>query len=413
MSRISAFYLRSLVNAVKHRGIRFDTIFMVGGIVISVAVLMAAFSLFSGYENALKQAILGANSHLYVFRTGNGDLDSTAVAEVGAVLRSEPEVECWAPAVTGQAVAVNGSVYRGIVLRGVDSAAKEQPTRYQEFVRSGSADIRNDDDAVLGSRLAAELSVGVGDTVKLSSPLGARFTPFGFVTRERKFRVVGLYRSGMFEYDSHYFFVNPSVASEFTTHPGQATLIEVRLKHPENAWVTAYNIEARLENPESDAEYQVSTWIDQYGNLFSLITVEKWMLFFILSLLVLIAAFNTVSGVTTMILERRRQIGILRAIGMTNRMLRSMFFLRVLGLATIATLCGEVLGVLLGKLIQWQTIYRIKGDVYFLDQLYSRTPVTTWVIVFVTALMIVAVACAFPLRRISRLQVTEILRGNE
>jgi lipoprotein-releasing system permease protein len=415
MSKLWSFYLKAFCKSGRKRLLRFDSQFMAAGIVISTAVLMTAFSLFSGYEEALRQAILGANSHLYIYRAGAVDFDAPAIARIDSFLTRQPEAECWAPAVTAQAVAVCGDRYRGVLVRGVDTHTSQQPTRFREFVRSGSSDLRESDTAVLGDRLAAELNVAVGDTVKLVSPLGATFTPFGFTPRERRFRVVGLYRSGMYEYDSHYFFVNPESAWGFTDKPGQSSLIEVRLKDPGAAWRTAIDWENRLSEVDTTRfrpEYDITTWVDQFGNLFTLIAMEKWMLFLVLSLLVLIAAFNTAGGVMTSILEQRRQIGILKAVGASDRSLAAIFLTRALALAAVSVIVGEILGALLGKLIEYQTIFRLKGDVYFIEQLHSHAAPSTWLLVFATALGIVAAACLFPLRRISKLQVTDILRGN-
>jgi lipoprotein-releasing system permease protein len=312
---------------------------------------------------------------------------------------------------------VAGKRYRGVYLRGVDSEQPNPPTRYRQFVIQGSPDLRDPDTAVVGDRLAAELGLTVGDTVSLVSPLGSKFTPLGFTPREHRFRVNGLYRSGMYEYDSHYFMVNPKAAGEFSAHPGQVSLIEVRLRHPETAWETAMRWEETLGGADGAdengrPEYDITTWIDHFGNLFALITLEKWLLFMVLSLLVLIAAFNTAGAVMTSILEQRRQIGILKAIGMPDKALATVFLFRALTLSAFGIILGECLGWVLGKLIEYQTVFQLKGDVYFIDRLHASTEPLTWLLVFVTAMAIVTVACLFPLRRIAKLDVTEILRGN-
>lgn len=417
MLRLCAFFLRTLIKSGRSKLFRFDSVFMTAGIVISTAVLMTAFSLFSGYEDALKQAILGANSHLYVYRSGSADLDSCDVAQVGAFLQQQPETEAWGPAVTGQAVAVVGTRYRGVYIRGIDSEQPNPPTRYRQFVIKGSPDLRDPECAVVGEGLAKELGLALGDTVRLASPLGAKFTPLGFTPHERQFRVTGLYRSGMYEYDSHYFMTNPEVAGEFSAHPGQISLIEVRLRHPETAWEVAQRWQDQLnaQSTASDSvatEYELTTWIDHFGNLFSLIAIEKWLLFMVLSLLVLIASFNTAGAVMTSILEQRRQIGILKAVGMPNSVLRIVYLSRALLLSAFGVIAGECLGWVLGKVIEYQTIYQLKGDVYFIDRLHAHTDPLTWLLIFATAMVIVTVACLFPLRRITKLNVTDVLRGN-
>jgi lipoprotein-releasing system permease protein len=409
MNKIILYFLKKYISSPKKEWLRFDSIFMVVGIIVSVATLTVALSIFEGYETVLKKTILGVNSHIYVFNSINGNLEGENVTEISGFLDSRPEVDNSAAVIITQAMASNESKVKGAIIRGIDWEQDKQPTSYRKFVFKGSYKLEKPVDAVLGYRIAKELGVNIGDSFKLVSSMNSKITPMGMKPKQQEFEVVGLYRSGMYEYDSKYVFLNIETLAEFNSLQDEYTMLEIKLKPEqiERADYLAYRWEQEFEH-----RYQFNSWIDFNGNLFSLLKVEKWVIFLILSFLILVASFNVVTSVSTSIIEKRKELGILKAFGATNRILQKIFIGKTLIIAVMAVSLGQILGVLIAEFLSWQTFFMLKGDVYFLDKINVEFSFISWVIIFFVSLFIVFFASVIPLKNIAELEITDILRNS-
>ncbi len=420
MGKFVTFFVERDIHPRRKANRKLESLHMLSGIIISVAALMTALALFSGYEKALKDVILGVNSHCYIFRFGSRDITPEDERRIEEYLASKPEIEAIGAAVNAQAMAVRGQRTKGVTLRGIDTASESLPTHYHRYVRKGRAILENDREAVIGIKLMQELGLDLGDTLKIVSPLHPRLTPMGLKPKSARFVIVGIYESGMYEYDSTYLITQPHAAAQFTMSPDEFSWLELKLKpeYIDNAdvlasrWEDELNLYARSEDPEFYGSYRIASWIFYNGNLFTLITLEKWILFIIMSFMVMIASFNVVSGILTSILERRRDIGILKAYGATSGMIKRIFMGRTMLMTALAVLCGEALGYVLGQIISHQTLYQLKGDVYFLEKLNVSFSWEVWLIVFVVAMVIVLLTALFPLRKIESMNVSEILRNS-
>ncbi|MFC1898467.1 ABC transporter permease [Candidatus Cloacimonadota bacterium] len=408
MFKVIIYFIKKYIFSSRKEWLRSDSIFMVVGIIVSVATLTIAHSIFEGYESVLKETILGANSHIYVFLSSEGNLDNENLAELDEFLLSQPEVESISPIIITQVMAsVNGKV-KGALLRGINWQQENQPTIYREKVTVGSYDLSAENSTVIGSKMAQVLNINVGDKIKLISPMNSKVTPMGVKPKQLEFTVVGLYESGMYEYDSKYVFVNYTSAANFNSLNDEFTMLEVKLNSQfiESADYLAYKWQMFL-----DYKYQISSWIDFNGNLFSLLTLEKWVIFIILSFLVLIASFNVVSSVSTSIIEKKQELGILKAFGASHKLLQKIFVGKTLIISIIAVSLGQVLGVLIAKFLSWQKFFVLKGDVYFLDKINVQFSILSWLLIMGVSLIIVILASFIPLRKISALEITDILRG--
>jgi lipoprotein-releasing system permease protein len=408
MFKVIIYFIKKYMMSSRKEWLRSDSIFMILGIIVSVATLTIAHSIFEGYETVLKETILGANSHIYVFQSGEGNLTNNNLQQLDEFLTAQPEVEAISPIIITQVMAsVNGKI-KGALLRGINWQQENQPTAYREKVISGTYDLADQNSIVVGSKLARALNLKIGDKLKLISPMNSKITPMGVKPQQQEFTVVGLYESGMHEYDSKYVFVNYESAGRFSSMADEFSMLEVKL-YPdeiERADYLAYRWQMFL-----DYKYQISSWIDFNGNLFSLLALEKWVIFIILSFLVLIASFNVVSSVSTSILEKRQELGILKAYGASHKLLQRIFVGKTLIIALVSVTLGQVLGVLIAKFLSWQKFFLLKGDVYFLDKINVQISLVSWFLVLGVSLVIVVLASFIPLRKIASLQITDILRG--
>jgi len=391
----------------KKEWLRFDSVFMVIGIIISVATLTVALSIFEGYETVLKDTILGVNSHIYIFKSGDGNLLKQDVKAIEDKLQATEGVENTSALIISQAMASNGNRIKGTIVRGIDWEQEELPSKYKKFVLEGTWKLDTDKSAVLGYKLAKELNLKIGDDFKLISPMNSKITPMGLKPQEENFILVGLYKSGMYEYDSKFIFVDINELAKFNSMEDEFTMVEVKMK-PE--WIEKADYTAYVWEHEFDYKYQISSWIDFNSNLFALLKMEKWVIFIILSFLILIASFNVVSSVSTSIIEKRTELGILKAFGASDKILQQIFVGKTLILALLSVTLGQVLGILLANFLSWQKFLVLKGEVYFLDKINVQFGYVSWLVVLGVSMLIVFAASLIPLKQISKLNITNIIR---
>ena len=190
-------------------------------------------------------------------------------------------------------MAANGKRIKGSIVRGIDWEQQKLPSKYKKYVLEGTWKLDGENSAVLGYKLAKELNLKLGDTFKLISPMNSKVTPMGLKPKEEIFTLVGLFRSGMYEYDSKFIFIDREIMAEFNSMENEFTMVEVKLK-PD--WIERADYTAYMWEHEFDYQYQISSWVDFNSNLFALLKMEKWVIFIILSFLILIASFNVASS---------------------------------------------------------------------------------------------------------------------
>ncbi len=409
MNKLVLYFLKKYIFSPKKEWLRFDSIFMVMGIIISVATLTVALSIFEGYETVLKKTILGVNSHIYFFNSDNKNLNKDHLILLSTFLEEQPEVESFAEVIITQAMASYEKRIKGAILRGIDWKQQDQPTSYKKYVFDGRYELKEKNDIVVGYKLAEELNAKIGDSIKLISPMNSKITPLGLKPKQQEFRIVGLYKSGMYEYDSKYIFLDLNAAADFCSIEDEYSMLEVKLypEYIEKADYLSYKWEFDLEY-----KFQIRSWIAFNSNLFSLLKVEKWVIFIILSFLVLIASFNVVSSVSTSIIEKRKELGILKAYGTSNKILKKIFIGKTLIISLLAVSLGQVSGMLIAEFLSWQTFYMLKGDVYFLERINVSFNFMSWMIVLFTSMIIVFITSLIPLKQITKLEITDILRNS-
>ncbi|MCF7912255.1 MAG: ABC transporter permease [Candidatus Cloacimonetes bacterium] len=411
--KLSLFFLKKYFRSPRQEWRRPGSLFMVLGIIISVATLTIAFTIFDGYERMLKKTILSTNSHVYIFSTGRDDLTSADCQRLNEFFAAKPEVKASDGLIISQAMATAGNTNTNskvisCQLRGLNWQKQELPITYREYVQKGSWRLDAENDVVVGNQLAQRLGLDTGDTIYLVSPAQNSLSLLGLRSQSHPYKIEGLYHSGIYESDSRVVFMQPGQAWKFSNQPGRYSRYEVKLK-PEQ--IDRADYLAYIWQNELNLDYQISTWQDFNSSLFNLLKLEKWVLFFILSFLIVVASFNVVSSVSTEIIDRRREIGILKTIGFSNRSLRQILLGRILGTGVIAIFTGELLGMLLAWFASIQDFFKLKGDVYFLDKINVYFSIPAMLLILAVAFIIIYLAAALPLRRLNRLEITEILRS--
>lgn len=382
------------------------TIIAIGGICVGVMALIVVIGVMSGLQSELRDRILGTNPHVMVLTYGEGlRLDGWQVPL--EEVRQDAEVTVAEPFVYSEALIFQNVNYQqGVALRGVtaDGAMRlaDQLVVGDFAFDSTSSGLPG---IVLGFRLANRLLVFRGDTVSLVSGHGAELTPAGFIPKFKKFEVVGLFKSGMYEYDNQMGYMSLASAQSLLGLEDAVTGIALWLSDPWRADEVAERLEASLAFP-----YTLRDWKRMNEGLFSALKLEKMAMTLILGLIVLVAAFNIVSTLIMVVTDKTREIGILRSMGMTAKGILRVFMLQGLTIGVAGTSMGLVGGLLLSWTIDYFGLISLPGDVYLIDRLPIALKPLDLALVAVLSVLISFVATVYPSRQAARLAPVEAIR---
>ena len=380
------------------------------GIALGVATLIIVMSVMNGFRHELLSRILGLNGHMAVYAELGPVLDYEAVAErlskVRGVVQTVPTVE-------GQVMATAHGGATGALVRGVRPQDLAERRVVSDHIVAGTLDRFKGDDAILvGSRLAQRFGLGIGSQLTLISPQGNP-TAFGTVPRIRSYTIVGIFEVGMYEYDSTFIFMPLEAAQKFFRLPAAVTNVEVMVGNPDMVGVLARPV---LE--AAGPGHRLVDWQRANSTFFNAIQVERNVMFLILTLIILVAAFNIISGQIMLVKDKGRDIAILRTMGATRGMVLRIFLLSGASIGIIGTLIGFALGVLFADNIETirQWLQGLTGtelfsaEIYFLSQLPAIIEAGEVAAVVLMALALSLLATVYPSWRAARLDPVEALR---
>ena len=401
---IAARYLRTRRHSAF---ITLLTGFSVAGVAVGVSVLLTVLAVMNGFENEIQSRIAGTDAHVVLLGA------TTSGVEGGDTLAAraarQPGVLGAAPFTYAKAMVMHTGHAEGLVVKGVDLAREGQVTTVAGHIAPPLSNI--DDGAtgipglVLGTDLAVRIDAAVGDTVVLAS-LSPDQSTMGYAPKLRRFRVQGLFSSGLYTYDSSFGFTSIRGSQNFFDLGDAVTGVEIRLVDMFDAPAAA----ARLLRASGDPDLRSNNWIELNRNLFTWMKLEKAVMFVILALIVLVAAFNIVSTLFMVVLEKRRDIGVLLTLGARRRLVLQVFLWEGLLIGSLGTGIGAGLGGLIIGLLARYPVVKLPGDVYFIERLPVRPEAGDFVAVIVAAFTLCLAAGFFPAWRASRLDPVEAIR---
>ena len=344
------------------------TLLATAGIAVGVMALIVVIAVMTGFESELQNRILGIESHVLVMRYGESvaDIDTTI-----QTIESVEGVQSAAPFIYTQVMLRSPGGITGAVLKALDPSRPGPPVFVDKTTSIATAlgTVAHEESAgkapglIVGRVTAEKLDVAVGDPIYLISPLGKGSAANRMPTVMR-FAVAGIFETGMNEYDGAMAFVRLDVAQRLLRMPAQASGVEVRVADIYQAKQIAEAVVERLGFP-----FWARDWMQMNRNLFSMLRLQKTVMFIILTLIVLVAAFNIASALIMMVMEKARDIAILKTMGATNRQIRRIFVFKGLAIGCLGTTVGGLLGFLLCAVLKRYPFIKLPGDVYFLTTL--------------------------------------------
>ena len=406
MMRYESFIsLRYLKSKRRQSFISVITLISVAGVTLGVMALIIVLSVMRGFENDLKGKILGVNADIVVLRSGGVVLDPERIVRE---IKKVPGVTGASPFVYSQAMISSLISATGIVLRGIDPKTIGEVTILPKVIKQGSLDLKPTEGLpgiLIGSELAKNLALRVGDVVRVISPQGMVLTPAGSIPRFRRFRITGIFESGMYDYDSGFAFIDLKVAQRFFRLRGGVTGIEVKVKDIYAVKKIGKMIRRRLKFP-----YFTRDWMTMNRNLFSALKLERITMFIILTLIVWVAAFNIVSSLIMVVMEKNRDIAILKAMGATNRSIMRIFMQEGMIVGVFGTFLGSVLAYIACALLKKYQFIKLPTDVYYISTLPVQMSWFDFAVIAVSAIGICFLATIYPARQAAHLPPVEGLR---
>jgi len=408
--------LRYLKAKRKQTFISIITIISIAGVTVGVMALIVVLAVMSGFEKTLKEKILGTQAHLVLLKAGQEGMDH--YEEVARSVEEMKGVVSAAPFIYNQVMLSSESNVFGVVLKGIDPDRVGKVTELAHNLKAGRLqDLKKVEEGdlpgiILGVELAKHLSVTLNENIQVISPLGT-LTPMGMMPKMKRFRIKGIFHSGMYEYDNTMAYIALESAQKFFSMGARVTGIEIKTNDLYQVKTIAKEIRKRMGFP-----FWTKDWMEMNRNLFSALKLEKIAMFIILVLIVLVAAFNIISTLIMVVMEKSKDIAILKSMGAPSKGILKIFVIEGLVIGVVGTILGAILG--LGAAFNLEKItgfvenlfgFKIlASDVYYIDKLPSQVNPFDVTLIVITAILISLLATLYPSWRASKLDPAEALR---
>jgi lipoprotein-releasing system permease protein len=408
--------LRYLKAKRKQTFISIITVISIAGVMVGVMALIVVLAVMSGFEKTLKEKILGTQAHLHLLKATQEGMDQ--YQEVTKRVEETKGVVSAAPFIISQVMLSSESNVFGVVLTGIDPDRVGRVTDLANNLKAGRLeDLKGGKEGdppgiILGVELAKHLSVSLNDSIQVISPLGT-VTPMGMMPKMKRFRVKGIFYSGMYEFDNTMAYVSLESAQKFFSMGDRVTGIEIKTNDIYKVKEIGREIRRKLGFP-----FWTKDWMEMNHNLFSALRLEKIAMFIILVLIVLVAAFNIISTLIMVVMEKNKDIAILKSMGASSRSILKIFTIEGGVIGVVGTILGTILGLAaafnLEKITDFvESLFGFKilsSDVYYIDKLPSQVNPLDVILIVLTAVLISLLATLYPSWRASKLDPAEALR---
>jgi len=399
--------LRNLKPKRKEGFLKVISIFSFVGIMLGVAILIIVMSVMNGFRTELTNKILGFNPHIIIKPYNDTKIDSKFK---GQLIKNFPEIQVL-DSFSGEGVVINNDYAKGLMIKGLDPKNTKNSIFLKKILIEGERSKIKKGDVIVGKELAIELNLAIGDKINLLSSTYIE-TPFGGLPKQETYSVQGIFSSGFYEFDRNVAFLNLKEALYFFDKTERDINLEIYLPDP----LKANDFKDKIGTMNNN--FYVYSWIDLNKSFFSALKVERNVMFIILTLIIIVAAFNIISGLTILIKNKTKEIAILKTLGLSNNSIIKSFFLTGFTIGLIASVFGIIIGVLFSENIEsirviLSYIFNVEifpSDVYFLDEMPSEVNPFSIIIIFIFSLVTTSLASLIPAIAISKMNTIKALK---
>jgi lipoprotein-releasing system permease protein len=408
--------LRYLKAKRKQAFIKWISAVSIGGVAVGVAALIIVLAVMTGFKDDIRDKILNIMPHILIQKVGV-NLPQSDFQEMRARLQDIPQLKDVAPFVSGQVMLSAAGNVTGVKLQGIDPDDPVATANLSKNLFEGAVDLLKQtfpskelagperEGIIIGWELAHSLNIFTGDELTMILPSG-RMLPTGPVPKLKKFHVAGIFRAGFYEYDAGLAYISLTSAQRFFSMGQSFSGLEVRLVNLDQAPAVAKALKARL-----GVAYQVQDWSEMNKSLFSAINLEKLAMSLILALIVLVAAFNIISTLVMMVVEKHSDIATLKSMGATSRSIMRIFMFEGSVIGLIGTTIGALVAVPTCWILDAKELIPLDGGAYYLNHLPFTVTFTDVALVIVASLGICFLSTLYPARQASRLDPVAVFRS--
>lgn len=381
------------------------TFIAVGGTLLGVAALIITLAVMSGFQTDIRDKILGVQSHIVVTRVDGYPFTNTAEIE-RKIFETDKNILGVSPYIYRQAIIRNleNGATSGLIVKAVDYKMENEIAGLSDLIIEQDVSFNNDilrRQIILGNELARSIDAYAGSEVALMFPSDITSIPQMY-----KFNVIAVLHSGMYDYDSSFGFIDIKEAQELFSMPHEAGGIGIRLKNIDKALA----VSEKIQNALSES-YLSRAWIQMNRNLFSALRLEKIMMFLILGLIILVAAFNIISNLLLLSVQKFKEIGILSAMGFSKFSIAKIFFYEGLIVGLMGAVLGIFTGLSISLILKYFDIFKLPKGVYYVDRLPISILPQDIFLVSVCAFAITVLAAIYPAYQVSKLNPLEAIRA--
>jgi lipoprotein-releasing system permease protein len=397
---------RNLRPKKKEGFLKIISIFSFLGIMLGVAILIIVMSVMNGFKTDLTKKILGLNPHIII------QPNSFIIGDdyISKIKNKFPEIKVN-KSFSGEGIIINNDNAKGVIFKGINKDEKKSIEFLNKNVTSGNVKNFIKKQVFIGTELAYNLNLKEGDKISLMSSAFVA-TPFGSLPKQETFNIAGTFTTGFLEFDQNIVFLVIEDALSIFDKEEKDQSVEIYLKDP----LIANQIKKKIE--DINPNYFIYTWSDLNKSFFSALKVERNVMFIILTLIVIVAAFNIISGLTILIKNKTKEIAILKTLGLSNNSIKKSFFLTGFTIGFFATISGIILGIIFSYNIEklrifLSTVFNLEifpPDIYFLEKLPSEISLVSILIIFILSLTVSAIASYLPAAAISKMKTFRALK---
>jgi lipoprotein-releasing system permease protein len=397
---------RNLKPKKKEGFLKIISIFSFLGIMLGVAILIIVMSVMNGFKTDLTNKILGLNPHIVVQSNGY-NIDKNFISK----LKKNFKDISFSKTYSGEGIIIINDKAKGVIFKGVNNEEKKIKEFFENIIVSGEFKNFKKNSILIGSELAFNLNLKEGEKINLMSSTFIA-TPLGSLPKQENFNIAGIFNTGFIEFDQNTIFLSIESALSIFDKETKDQNLEIYISKPLEANTYKKKIEKFNQN------YFIYTWSDLNKSFFSALKVERNVMFIILTLIIIVAAFNIISGLTILIKNKTKEIAILKTLGLNNSSIKKSFFLTGFSIGFFATIFGIILGTVFSINIEririfLSTVFNLEifpSDIYFLEELPSEISLYSILTIFILSLLVSAIASYIPARHISKMKTIRALK---